>query len=614
MTMTANIARDGLTGAERAEIFRRQMLIERDRLEAMHAGLQIVPPEDCADVEMALSVRLEAGELAAGDGVARGQVDDFLVGHTDLEDDNAPIMVVAWSDLAASMAEEGAAEAAVGRLAELGIEQTQLREVMARKVVHQARLQAIREFREVLANPALAYPQVPVAPFACDPSEFTITSAPVPQAPPAPQGPWATMTPTEAVQKFFAYHPGTGGKTGESRKRDGTAWTTKTREQFKLPALLLEQVMGGRPLATITQEDLVTLNDCFEKLHGPSFRKSAKHRDMTIWEIIDETEAKIVAGEKAAAREAKRKPKPNGESDSLAHEAVQYLTRKDLGLGIATTNRHWGFLRQLTNWFRDQHPLPKLDFKPFIMKDKRNPRDLRPAYTKEQGEFLFRLPPWTGARSIAKRMEPGDLIIHDSWYWVPLIGWYSGMRRNEVCSLHLDEIKCVDGDWHFDVQPNDTRDLKTVFSERAIPFADELMRLGLPDYVTALRKAGETMLFPELVPESGIGTLGDAFYDLRWTKIAKALPFLKRGQAIHSFRHTGIDGMKAAKVPSEIRADFGGQVLSNQTEGRYSKAHLTLIREAIKAIPNVTGDLNPAPIRLLPARLRGPRRARNKVA
>src|SRR5690606_8524261 len=158
-----------------------------------------------------------------------------------------------------SMAEEGVDEAAVGRLAELGIEQTRLREVMARKVVHQARLQAIREFREVLANPALAYPQVPVAPFAHDPSQFPTTSAPVSQAPPPPRGPWATMTPTEAVQKFFAYHPGTGGKTGESHKRDGTAWTTKTREQFKLPALLLEQVMGGRPLATITQEDLVTL-------------------------------------------------------------------------------------------------------------------------------------------------------------------------------------------------------------------------------------------------------------------------------------------------------------------------------------------------------------------
>ncbi len=44
MTMMANIARDGLTAAQRAEMFRRQMLVERDRLEVMHANLHIVPP------------------------------------------------------------------------------------------------------------------------------------------------------------------------------------------------------------------------------------------------------------------------------------------------------------------------------------------------------------------------------------------------------------------------------------------------------------------------------------------------------------------------------------------------------------------------------------------
>lgn len=432
-----------------------------------------------------------------------GQIDDFLVGHTDPDDDDAPIMVLAWSDLAASMAVEGADEAAVARLADLGLEQSQLRAVMARKVVHQARAEVLREFREALANPALAYPSVPVAPF--EQAGPHLAGSPPPASPqPVLRGPYATMTPIEAVQKFFEHHPGTGGKTGDSRRRDGTAWTRKTREQFKLPALLLEEVMGGRPLATITHDDLVELNDCFEKLHGPSFRKSPKHREMTIWEIIDETEAKIVEGEKAAAREAKR----NAKSGSTKSEPIKRLTRDDLGLGIATTNRHWGFLRQLTDWFHRHQPLAELDYSAFIMNDTRNPRDLRPAYTAEQGEFLFHLPPWTGASSTEKRMKPGDLIIHDSWYWVPLIGWYAGMRRDEICGLHLDEIECIDGDWQFVVRPNATRRVKTVQSVRRLPFADELERLGLPRYVGALREAGETMLFPELVPESGKGTLG----------------------------------------------------------------------------------------------------------
>ena len=62
MNMTAKIATDGLTAAQRAEIFRRQMLVERDRLEIMHAQLHILPPEDHEDIDKALSLRLGAGE------------------------------------------------------------------------------------------------------------------------------------------------------------------------------------------------------------------------------------------------------------------------------------------------------------------------------------------------------------------------------------------------------------------------------------------------------------------------------------------------------------------------------------------------------------------------
>lgn len=140
--------------------------------------------------------------------------------------------------------------------------------------------------------------------------------------------------------------------------------------------------------------------------------------------------------------------------------------------------------------------------------------------------------------------------------------------------------------------------------------ANELRRLGFPDYVKALAKAGETLLFPELVAESGIGTMGDAYYKRVWIKLAKALPFLTQGQAMHSFRHTAIDAMKAAKISPEVRADFAGHSLSSETEGRYSKTNLSLLREAVDAIPNVTANLVKAPLKILPARLRAPRRAR----
>ena len=607
MNMMSKMARDGLTGAQRAEIYRRQILVERDRLEAMHASLHILPPDDHDDIGKALTLRLGASEMAAQDGALQGKTEDFLVARVDPDNDDEPIVIVAWSDLADSIEHEGAEDAAVARLAEIGLEQSALREAMARKVVNEARIVAIREFREVLANPGAAYAPVPIAEYEPAPQYPAVPVTPAAPVPPQPAvaGPWATMTPTEAVEEFFAQNPRTGGADGTESRSGEKPWTAKTREQFRLPAQFLQEVMSGRPLAQVTQKDLVDLNRCFQKLHGPTFRKSKRQREMTIQEIVAEYADKIAKAKVVANRNVERKS-----SKAEAGEAAQYLTKDDLGLNAITTNRHWGFLRQLTDWFRDYHPLAKLDYGAFIVKDGRNQRSLRSAYSTAQGEELFSLPPWTGAKSHLKRMEPGDLLVHDAWYWVPLIAWYSGMRRDEICGMEVGDIVEEHGVWLFFIRDNETRRIKTISSERNLPVADELIRLGLPAYVAALRNAGEMLLFPELAAESGKGTMGDAYYKRIWTKIAKVLPFVADGQGIHAFRHTAINSLKAAKITEAVAADFAGHALEGETQGRYSKDHIPLLKEAVDAIAVVTKHLEPFDTSLLPDRLRVPRASR----
>jgi len=78
MGIMSNMARDGLNAVQRAEIFRRQMLVERDRLEAMHASLHVLPPEDHDDIGKALTLRLGASEMAAQDEAIQGKVEDFF--------------------------------------------------------------------------------------------------------------------------------------------------------------------------------------------------------------------------------------------------------------------------------------------------------------------------------------------------------------------------------------------------------------------------------------------------------------------------------------------------------------------------------------------------------
>ena len=609
MGIVSNMTRDGLTAAQRAEIFRRQILVERDRLEAMHASLHVLPPDDHDDIGKALTLRLGASEMAAQDGAMQGKVEDFLVARFDPDNDDEEIVILAWSDLATSIEHEGAEQAAVARLAELGVEQSALREAMARKVVNEARIVAIREFREVLANPGSAYAPVPRREY--EPAPQYVVSPPVPSAPPPPQpaapGPYATMTATEALEKFFEHNPKTGGKDGNSRRKNGQAWQANTRKQARASARLLEQVMEGRPLARITHDDLVTLNNCFENVHGATFLRSPKQQEMTIFEIVDEYAALIAENEKLAQKGEK---KPKGGSEGA--DAPTRLTRKDLGLALSTTNRHFILLRQLTNWFSRHQPIADLDYSAFIMKKRGNARKDRPRYTEEQGRMIFSLPPWTGTASPKRRMQPGNTIIHDSWYWVPMIAWYTGMRLDEISSLELDEIEFEGGHWQIQVKPNSLRGLKTDSSERVLPVASQLLKLGFDRYIETLRAEGEWLLFPELLPESRIGTLGRAFYKTRWTHLAKQLPFLVEGQANHSFRHTAIDAMKAAGIPSEIRADFAGHKLLSETEGRYSDAHMNLLREAAETIPKVTEHLEPVPINLLPKRLRQPRKARPK--
>lgn len=588
MTMMASIVADGLTAPQRAEIFRRQMLVERDRLEAMHARLHFLPRDDHQEVGRALSLRLGASEMAAQDGAIGGEVDDFLVAHVDSDDDDAEVLVLAWSDIAASISEECPEAAALTRLAEIGVEETQLRTAMARKVVHQARVTAIGEFRQALIDPAAAYRSVPLEGYGNAGSIVAVAPSPVPSL--GEPGPWASMTAVEAVEKFFDHNPRTGGSDGTDSRPGEEPWTYKTREQFRLPAQFLHEVMKGRPLSQVTHDDLVELNKCFAKIHGKTFRKSNRQRCMTILEIAAEYEAQLAQDKKEAKRLAEQRQK----GVEPKHEP-KLLTDDDLGLNPATTNRHWGFLRQLTNWFSGHQPLAKLDYGAFIVNDGRNQRSLREGYTKQQGVEIFSLAPWTGSKSYARRMQPGDLVVHDAWYFVPLIAWYSGMRRDEICGMELVDIETSGGVWLFNIRDNDTRRIKTISSERKLPFAQELVRLGLPDYVEAMRVTGETLLFPEMVAESGKGTMGDAFYKKVWTKIAAARPFLGSGQGLHAFRHTAIDSLKAAKISEAVAADFAGHAIEGETGGRYSKAHIHLLQEAVDAIPEVTGHLDPRP-------------------
>jgi integrase len=68
-------------------------------------------------------------------------------------------------------------------------------------------------------------------------------------------------------------------------------------------------------------------------------------------------------------------------------------------------------------------------------------------------------------------------------FWVPLIALFTGARLNEICQLHLEDIKQDDGIWAFHINQKGVKRLKTHSATREVPISQTLIDIGLLDYI-----------------------------------------------------------------------------------------------------------------------------------
>ena len=569
-----------LTAEQKASIFRIALENMRDELDRNHVQFQSDEPEDATylvegyiGICEAMMKEFIVHGIPANAG-SREHVDERL---SDLSDDQRQAVV----DLFEMKPDWGAEvlEAAGRALDRFNVERTDASLAIARKVMLEGRLAGAMEFRRRLADPMTMWSQFAASPVV-PPAQAPAVAVPL-AVEVSVDEPWASMTPTQAAARFVAENPKI---LGDAKRK--ARWTEKTRSQFEAAARLLEKSYGAKPFRLLNRQSIVELNDHFSRL-PTSHHKSSRHQNMTLEEICAE----------AAAEIASKKRSPD-----------------TIGLGATTTNRHFLFLKELTTWFAKQVPtMAVIEWADFLYEDERAAREQREAYTEEEGRALFRLSIWIGCKSVARRLEIGSEIHHDAGYWVPLIAWYTGCRREEICQLTLDDVGESGDIWYFTVTDENGGRIKNLASKRDVPFAEELMRLGLLAYVEALRAAGETMLFPELRTEANNRNYGDVYYKIWWTKLAKRLSFIEPGQALHSFRHTVTTELKHQEVFLETRADLIGHAMPGETAGRYSKAaRLARLKEAVDQIPKVTDRIQPAAISLLSQQSRSPRPARRR--
>jgi integrase len=143
------------------------------------------------------------------------------------------------------------------------------------------------------------------------------------------------------------------------------------------------------------------------------------------------------------------------------------------------------------------------------------------------------------------------------YYWVFLLGIFSGMRTNEMCQLRLSDLKKVDKIWFMFVEDSENTKVKTESSIRKIPLHPQLIELGFIDYVGNLRKKKKTRVFWELREDrDGFASKVSRHYN------EKFLPAIgvwkKHTKVLYCTRHTFINKLYSARVDENVIKNLVG--------------------------------------------------------
>lgn len=365
-------------------------------------------------------------------------------------------------------------------------------------------------------------------------------------------------------------------------------WDAKSGRQARSTVALFELLIGKKPFAEYSQLDFAAFKRKTLLLPERYDMSSAKSREDVL---------KIVA-----ARE----------------DDPEFRKKKDQHRSNRTRNRHTSSLRGIFRWAADNGlPTPSVNFDSLfiaVSKAKRG-RNLRPATPVDDVGKLFSLPVFvgcqphaggTGAVVLSARFTDGEAIIHDAFYWVPLLLYYTGARREELCKLRPDDV-CDGVDIpHIWIDFTEFGRIKNEHSKRPVPLHSELVRLGFIDFVRECRDRGYDVLFPELRPTNDIQNFGDIYYKNAWTHLKKAGD-LTTEATNHGMRHRFSTELKAKEVFSEFRQDLMGHAGGNINEEIYSEAGpLLKLKAVVEELPSATNHLAPSPMRLPPKAVRRP--------
>lgn len=320
------------------------------------------------------------------------------------------------------------------------------------------------------------------------------------------------------------------------------SWTERTAQEFIPKLFFFCELITNIPIGAITKQHIREAKSIIEKLPTGYRANYKKHS-------LEDIKKGIVPLEKRIAP--------------------------------TTLNKYYGIINSFLIWLQTNYDDITVDLSKIL-------RVNSPSNTARQREIFTH----DDLKKIFTSQEYKEKSFNaDYKYWVPLIGYYTGMRLEEICQLYLSDIQQEESIWCFNLTQNEDKHLKTSAAVRKVPIHPDLIeKFGFLSFVEQQKDNGSERLFPKLKKQNG----RYSHYVSRWFGSYLKKINIKTDQNFkdfHSFRHTFTHLCKLADVEEyKVKEVIGHETKSkNITYGRYGKKYgLTILyNDVIKKIPGL---------------------------
>lgn len=208
----------------------------------------------------------------------------------------------------------------------------------------------------------------------------------------------------------------------------------------------------------------------------------------------------------------------------------------------------------------------------------------RKHYTAEELHIIFTSPIYSEAGWTPPKAQFGK-----AWYWLPLLLYYTGARREELAQLKPSEVFCESGVWCLSIlatgdDDGGKRGVKTLGSRRVVPLHPDLLERGFLQYVDSVPADGP--LFPSLTPDP-LGYFGTNF-GKRWAVYLRTTVKLDSpASPVHGFRHTFKTMARQVAIPEDVHDAITGHARGSGIARDYGEMPLQRMAEELAKFPAV---------------------------